>query len=412
MHENMKLDYNYLNKLAQTLGESFYILDVEKFRNNFVKLKNAFCQIYPKTEIAFSYKTNYIPQLCKVVRDEGGFAEVVSEMEYDLAITIGTDPLKIIVNGPYKPADALEKFLLNGSIVNLDSYAEFDILKMIAKKNPDIMLNIGIRCNFNFSGLPTSRFGIDVTDPAFDSIFEHISKTKNIKFRILHCHYPNRELALFGERVDNMLELYHLVSKFAKPPIIDIGGGLGGNLDDFIKQQLSFNVADYSDYAKLIATKFKNAFSNAEEKPTLMLEPGTALVADTMKFVCKITDIKNIRGQWIAMTSGTKINFSQMASKLFMPFTVFSRKQDVQNYYSSIDISGYTCMENDYLFRNYSGSLHVGDYLVFDNVGSYSVVFKPPFILPNVPVISLVNGKMKILKQAETFEYIFQTYKM
>ena len=85
---------------------------------------------------------------------------------------------------------------------------------------------------------------------------------------------------------------------------------------------------------------------------------------------------------------------------------------NTQKYYPSIDISGYTCMENDYLYRNFSGTLHVGDYMVFDNVGSYSVVSKPPFILPNVPIISLVKGEMEILKEAETFEYIFQTYKI
>lgn len=412
MDANMKLNYNNLKKLTQTIGDSFYILDVEKFRNNYAELKNVFCHIYPKTEIAYSYKTNYIPHLCKVVRDNDGYAEVVSEMEYDLALSIGADPLKIVVNGPYKPPDALKKFLLNGSIVNLDSYVEFDVLKMIAKKHPEIMLNIGIRCNFSISGLPTSRFGFDVKNPSFNSILEYISNTKNIRFKILHCHYPNREPSLFGERVDNMVELYNLVSEFAKPPIIDIGGGLGGNLDDFIKQQLPYEVADYSDYAKLIATKFRDAFLNAKNGPVLMLEPGTALVADTMKFVCKVIDIKNIRGQWIAMTSGTKINFSQMASKLCMPLTVFSSKTNSQNHYSSIDISGYTCMENDYLFRNYSGTLHIGDYLVFDNVGSYSVVFKPPFILPNVPVVSFINDKMEILKQSETVEYIFQTYKM
>jgi diaminopimelate decarboxylase len=408
----MELNADVLNSLECELGESWYILDVERFKKNYRRLLESFKAIYPDTRLAYSYKTNYIPQLCKLIRDEGGYAEVVSDMEYDLAMAVGADPLKIIVNGPYKPLSALKKFLLNGSIVNLDSYPEYDALKMIAENNPDKILNIGIRCNFAFSGLSVSRFGFDITDPSFDSIFEYISRTKNIKLKILHCHYPNRDLALFGERVDYMVELYHRVSQFVIPPIIDIGGGLGGNLDDFIKRQLPYKVAEYSDYANLIATKFKIAFSNAIEKPTLMLEPGTAIVADTMKFICKITEIKNIRGKWIAMTSGTKINFLPMASKLSMPMTVFGKKTKAQKYYPSIDISGYTCMENDYLFRNYSGTLQVGDYLVFDNVGSYSVVFKPPFILPNVPIITFIDGKIEILKTRETFEYIFQTYKV
>lgn len=408
----MELNFNLLNRLENELGESWYILDTEKFTSNYHRLFDGFNKIYPYTRLAYSYKTNYIPQLCKIIKDEGGFAEVVSEMEYDLAMRIGSNPSNIVVNGPYKPYNALKKFLFNGSIVNLDSYVEFEAMKEIADSNPDKNFNIGIRCNFALKGTSESRFGFDVADSNFFSVIEYLSKTKNINFKILHCHYPNRELELFEGRVDNMLELYHQVSQYATPAIIDIGGGLGGDVDDFIKNQLSFKVADYSDYANLIATKFKSAFATSEIKPTLMLEPGTAIVANAMKFVCKVIDIKNIRGRWIAMTSGTKINFLPMAANLSMPLTVYSNNTNPKHHYTSLDISGYTCMENDYLYKNFEGSLQIGDYLVFDNVGSYSVVFKPPFILPNVPIISFTNGEMKIQKRGETFEDLFQTYKI
>jgi len=49
--------------------------------------------------------------------------------------------------------------------------------------------------------------------------------------------------------------------------------------------------------------------------------------------------------------------------------------------------------------------------VILNNVGSYSIVFKPPFILPNVPIISLQKGKVNIIKEAELKEQIFQTYK-
>jgi len=68
-------------------------------------------------------------------------------------------------------------------------------------------------------------------------------------------------------------------------------------------------------------------------------------------------------------------------------------------------------MEDDYLYKNYYGWLYKGDFLVFDNVGSYSIVYKPPFILPNVPIIVLNGLDYIIVKEAETFNYIFQTYK-
>ena len=75
-------------------------------------------------------------------------------------------------------------------------------------------------------------------------------------------------------------------------------------------------------------------------------------------------------------------------------------------------MGGYTCIENDYLYKNYCGSLAVGDFIVFDDVGSYSIVMKPPFILPNVAIIEpLGDGcTWRTIKRAETFEDIFSSY--
>lgn len=406
----MKINFNLLKDIECELGDSWYFVDTEKFNNNYHDFLAAFREIYTNTEIAYSYKTNYIPQLCKIVRDNGGFAEVVSEMEYDLAIRVGVDPSRIIVNGPYKPEKSLKKYLLNGSIVNLDSFSEVESLRKILEMHPDMIFNIGLRCNFQFSGTELSRFGFDVEDIKFINLIHELQGVDNLILINLHCHFPNRDLGLFGERTDKMLSLYRRLFQNRNPLWIDLGGGLGGKLDDFLKKQLSYDVAEYQDYAKLIATKFRNEFLNEINKPLLILEPGTALVADTMKFVCKVIDIKKIRNKFIAIVSGSKVNFHPMASKINAPVKIFGDPKIKKVYFDSIDISGYTCMEGDYLFKDYSGELTIGDYLVFENVGSYSIVFKPPFILPNVPIIDFKNGNINVLKNAENFDYIFQTY--
>ena len=266
----MKLDYNKLNELAQTLGESFYVLDVNKFRDNYASLKHAFCKVYSKTEIAYSYKTNYIPKICKTVDEEGGYAEVVSGMEYDLAIKIGVNPKKIIVNGPFKPFPDLEKFLLNGSIVNLDSYNEAVLLKKIVKANADKTFNIGLRCNFDIETGTKSRFGFDTDDEDFYRLVEELTAYKNINFVNLHCHFPNRDLKYFNNRVDNIVRIYRKIYRNGQPKMIDIGGGLGGNINDYVRKQLPYDVANYSDYASVVATKFYNEFEKDEIQPTLV----------------------------------------------------------------------------------------------------------------------------------------------
>ena len=78
----------------------------------------------------------------------------------------------------------------------------------------------------------------------------------------------------------------------------------------------------------------------------------------------------------------------------------------------SIDIVGYTCMEDDYLYRNFNGTLSMDDYIVFKNVGAYTLVLKPPFIHPSPAVLVCdENGKvLDVIKRAEEFQDVFATY--
>ena len=88
----MKLSYDILNNISSKYGESFYLLDSKQFKNNYEELRTAFSEIYPNFQIAYSYKTNYTPKLCKLVNQLGGLAEVVSDMEYELALRWGWSP--------------------------------------------------------------------------------------------------------------------------------------------------------------------------------------------------------------------------------------------------------------------------------------------------------------------------------
>ena len=78
--------------------------------------------------------------------------------------------------------------------------------------------------------------------------------------------------------------------------------------------------------------------------------------------------------------------------------------------YMDLDFVGFTCIEGDVLYKNYSGNLAVGDAIVISNCGSYSLVMKPPFILPNFPVLDICESEIEVIKRAETFDDIFHTF--
>ena len=62
-----QLNAQLLENLAQEYGSSFYLLDSAGFVLNCRELTQAFGSIYPQFKIAYSYKTNYLPPLCKAV---------------------------------------------------------------------------------------------------------------------------------------------------------------------------------------------------------------------------------------------------------------------------------------------------------------------------------------------------------
>lgn len=407
----MKLDYSLLDKIGTKYSESFYLLDSKQFTENFIELQKAFRRIYPQTFIAYSYKTNYTPKLCKIVNHLGGFAEVVSDMEIEIARRVGVEAGKIIFNGPYKNPKAVTDLLLSGGCVNIDSIEEFYFVKEIADNNPNQTINIGIRTNFPINDNVLSRFGVDVESEAFATIVNCIKSIPNIHLEELHCHFATRSLDTWKPRAQGMLDL---IKKYPtlNSDNIDLGGGLFGKMGESLKAQFSSYIPTYDEYAEQVASVFADVFDQSDLRPKLVIEPGSALVGDCMKFAAKVTGIKTVRGKSIATLLGSIYNINPTLNTKNPPITVYHKDEDVAGEYEDLDFGGFTCIESDYLYRHFTGTLAIGDYVVFDNVGSYSVVLKPPFILPNFAVVdcSWDDGKLELIKRAENFDDLFHTF--
>ncbi len=129
-----------------------------------------------------------------------------------------------------------------------------------------------------------------------------------------------------------------------------------------------------------------------------------------MRFAARVSGIKTVRGKSIATLLGSIYNINPTLNKKNPPLTLVPVGRGERKRYEGLDFGGFTCIESDYLYRGYSGELAVGDIVVFGNVGSYSVVLKPPFILPNFPMLDIEDGKAEIVKRAENFDDLFHTF--
>ncbi|HBX23864.1 MAG TPA: hypothetical protein DEF34_09585 [Desulfotomaculum sp.] len=411
----MNITWSLIRELEEKVGGgSFYLLDLARFRQNFRDLLTSFTERYPGSSIAYSYKTNYIPRLCRLVEQMGGYAEVVSLLEYELAERIGVNPRKIIYNGPCKGLAGIEKALLAGSVVNLDSLGEVHLVEDVAARYPDRLFPVGLRCNFPVEPGLVSRFGFDIDGAEFGRALKIIGGMANCRLSGLHCHFPtpHKSPASYARRTAKMVELYRAHCRGGNAGFLDIGGGFFSRMNDSLAAQFPFPIPGFDDYAQAIAPQLTNAFPDGGG-PELILEPGTALVADTMYFVTKVVDCKEVGTQRVALAAGSVHNIKPTLHNKNLPLQVIGKNGfGGQTGGRCTDITGYTCLENDYLYRGYDGAIDAGDYLVFGNVGAYTVVLKPPFIRPS-PAIAAYDagpGSCEVVRRPESFADVFGTY--
>lgn len=406
------LDHAALSELTKIHGASFFVLDAVRFRANFRSLLGAFEAYYPNVRIGYSYKTNYTPHLCRIAHAEGGYAEVVSEMEYAAAKRIGVPLDRIIYNGPYKADWSFIEAARGGTIINLDSTREIPLLRAAAEGAPDADIRVVLRTNFDI-GTSVSRFGFDPDGPDFAAILNAIRALPNVRLLGLHCHFPDRDLESFRSRARGLVALMRLVFADGPPELLNIGGGYFSNMPESLRATRPESPATFADYGEAVGRILSEAMAGEARWPTLFLEPGTAIVADCQTFHTQVISTKTVRGVGFATVAGSIFDISPNARSCGLPVTaVLDPAGDRDGAHPSPAVVGYTCIEGDCLTGEIDAPLVAGDFLTYGNVGSYSVVMRPPFILPSNPVLlhEQAGQTLRLIKHRQSNEDVFALF--
>ncbi len=410
------MDFKTIQQLESIAGSSpFYLVDRLKFEANFDELTEAFTSRYKPFTLAYSYKTNYIPYLCDIIRQKGGWAEVVSRMEYDLALKVGQDPAKIIFNGPVKTREDIHTALANASLVNLDSTEELEFAVEYANQNPDSEISVGLRINIGLSddeglshiqnSLKVGRFGFDPA--AMEKIHNKLSEEANLKVVSLHGHTSTTDRSqwcfeVITRTLCNIAELY-----FGETVgTINVGGGFFGRMHPDMPFK---NTPAFDDYANVIAGVLNSNAWAQHKTPTLVIEPGVAMVADTVSFVTKVVSVKTVQDSIFVTVDGSAFHAKPTFHSLNLPHEIITRNDDRPG--DTYSVVGSTCMEKDYLLKEISGPLpKLGDFIKIDCVGAYTVVMSPPFITPAPAILAKEPDGFKRIRKQQTLNEIFSNY--
>ena len=396
-------------QLIKEYGSPLYVFHDAEFIENYEHLCKAIREYYPNYLPAYSYKTNYTPHICRLVKSLGGYAEVVSDMEMFVALKIGYKHEHIVYNGPCK-GPQMEEHVLNGGISNIDNKAEAERIVALAKAHPNSLIKIGIRVNTDISASFISRFGLEVGSQEIDEVVTMLKAEPNIRLAGLHMHVSRaRYIEAWQKRIDNILEA---ADKYIEgvPEFIDLGSGMFADMEDYLKNQFTINVPSYEDYAKVVAGTMAKHYASVDNKPLLMTEPGTTVVSRYLSILTTVTGVKSIKDKHIALVDADYHNTGETSKMMKVPFTHY-RSGTGEESKECPDIMGFTCLEQDYIFKEFPDKVRVGDVIEFRNIGGYSVVYKPPFIQPCCAMVAITkDGSVKLIKERETFEDIFKTY--
>ena len=127
----MNYTYDFLKKTSLKVGGAFYVFDKNKFIANYQHFRSSIKKYYKNSKVAYSFKANYMPIIGQLLNNIEGIGEVVSRLEYDIALK-HLKANKVIFNGPIKTKNDITYALVNGSMINLDSFYEIDFLEDIA----------------------------------------------------------------------------------------------------------------------------------------------------------------------------------------------------------------------------------------------------------------------------------------
>lgn len=384
----------------------YYVLHKELLDEGIEKLKAAISKFWPNSLIGYSFKTNSLPWIIQYMKEQGCYAEVVSEDEYELAEYMGYE--KIVYNGPVKGKESFRRACEAGHIINLDAKREIVWLKEIASK--DHIIKVGVRVNFDLEamcpgeasgGTEGGRFGFSYENGTFAHVLEELSLIPGVEVVgiHLHCSSKTRSVGIYqaiAEMACRLKKEYELQLEY-----VDIGGGYFGGLS---------NKPQYADYLKAVSEILKQEFD--PQHTTLIVEPGTSLICPPIEYVTSVTDVKNTNRNHFVITDGSRIHVDPlMGKKSYFYHIEYEDSEEKRIQQKKQVISGFTCMENDRLFELTDGpELQTGDRIVYEKVGAYTLCLAPLFIGYYPPVYLEERGKVSCIRHKwGVKEYVSQS---
>lgn len=394
--------------LTDRYGSPLYVVSESALRRSYREVAQAFTRRYPRTVIAYSYKTNYLSGICALFHSEGAWAEVVSGFEYEIARRLGIAGPMILFNGPYKRPEEMKRAFLEGASVHLDS---FDELKVAGEVAASIgrKVNVGVRVNMQLNYPAWDKFGFGYERGEAFEACRQIRKHRYLQMSGLHCHAGTYiiDLGIYRRVIENLTDLSLDIKKELGREVqyLDIGGGYPSGNSLHTQLMPGYTIAPpIEQYAETVCSVLNGKLRSFKNAPRLILEPGRCVVDEGMHLLTKVVSVKERQNGNRAVIVDSGIHLLPVSA--YYRYEMSSDRDSTQTT-EEVDVYGALCMQIDVLRKSVRlPVVQAGDILTIHKVGAYNFTQSMQFIYPRPAVVLLHDGQAEIIRRRETYEDI------
>jgi len=404
-----------ISTIAAHHGTPLFIYDPAILERKYTELRQALPRRF---DISYSVKANPNPAFLKFFLEKGIGLEIASAGEFQLALSAGCSPKKILFAGPGKTEAELELVITRGiGEIHAESQLEIERISRISNKH-GVRTSVAIRVNPNEEGQggamrmggKSAPFGVD--EEQLPPLMDRITSDPNLEFTGIHLFSGTQILDhnLLIAQYEQGLEIFRRAARHVKAALhtLDFGGGLG---IPYFSGDTALDMGQFrEDLRKLMAgIEQEVCFARAR----FMVEPGRFLVGEAGLYVTRISDIKISREKKYLILDGgmnhhlaASGNLGQVIKRNF-PMAVLNKLNisDIE----TVDVVGPLCTPLDSLGRSVQlPPANVGDLIGVFQSGAYARNASPLGFLshPAPPEVWMEDGSDILIRPRGTFDCV------
>ncbi len=399
----MSLSSKLLNDLATQHGTPLYVYDGDLVVQRYKELSEFIS--YPKLKILYAMKSNYNPELLKLLNSHGAYLDTVSPGEVLLALKLGFSKDRLlytannITDKEMHQVHDLGVVMNIGSLSRLEKFAKaFPGSSVCLRFNPAVVAGHHAKVQ---TGGDLTKFGIllDDVDRA-----ANIAKTHNLKVIGLHKHTGSgiRETEKFIQSANNVLEIA-TKERFPELEFLDFGGGFA------VPYSPDETPIDYRAFGKAISERFTAWCKEYGKDLELFFEPGRYVSAEAGTMLVRVNTLKDNHGRKIA---GTDSGFPQLIRPMFYDsYHHIVNLSNPDGEHGEYDICGNICETGDlFAAARDLPEVREGDLLAIQNAGAYCYAMGGIYNLRPMPEeVIVINSEAKVARRRLSSEELVES---